>query len=142
MDLSQLIRIASLAVTAVIAVSFGLFVWDELDTASKQQLQLSTPSGVVQTTSRDAHGRLVKAEESKFRTRLDQVNDTLTSPGESIGNKVGDGNPWTMRGLALIFGLLVFLVLPRLLADWLERGAPATTARGPGRRPGYTGSSR
>lgn len=124
-SLAGLIRIASLALTAVIVVSFGLFVWDELDTASRTQLQMASPSGVVAVNGRDAHGRLTKPDQSKFRTKLDQVNDTLTSPGEEIGDKIGDGNPWTMRGFALIFGLLIFLVGPRMLADWTERGTPA-----------------
>lgn len=115
-----LIRIASLVLTAIVAVSFGMFVWDELGSASKSQANLASPTGQQVIIARDSHGRLLPEENGKIRAKVDQANDAITSPGESIGNKLGDNNSWTMRGFAFIFGLLVFLVGLRLLATWVE----------------------
>lgn len=121
-----LIRIASILLTALVAVSFGLFVWDELGSASKNQVNIASSANAAVVTTRDAHGRIQADENSKIRIKLDEANDAITSPGESIGKKVGNGNPWSMRGLAFIFGMLVFLVGLRLLASWVElHGDPA-----------------
>lgn len=137
-----LIRIASIVLTAVVAVSFGMFVWDELGSASKNQANLASPTGQQVIIARDIHGRLLSEENGKVRVKLDQANDSLTSPGEAIGKKVGNGNSWTMRGFAFIFGMLVFLVGLRLLASWVEmHGSPGgRTQQGP--QQGYTAGTR
>lgn len=136
-----LIRIASIVLTAIVAVSFGMFVWDELGSASKNQANFATGSEQIVTT-RDSHGRLLTEENSKIRVKLDQANDAITSPGESIGKKSGSGNAWSMRGLAFLFGMLIFLVGLRLLATWVEMhgGAGGRTQQPP--QQGYTAGYR
>jgi hypothetical protein len=144
MNVSGLIRLISILLTAIVAVSFGLFVWDELGSASKQQTQLAAASGGPQIVSvRDAHGRLAVDENDKLRTNLDKANDTITSAGESVGKKLGNNNPWAVRGAAFIFGILVCLLGLRLLAIWIEKSGPASGAVAP-RNPqdGYTAGSR
>jgi hypothetical protein len=101
-------------------VSFGLFFWDELGTASDQQTQLAANGSSVGVT-RDAHGRVTTVTPTAPRTRLDQINDTLTSPGEGVAKHITPTpSPWALRGLALVFGLLVFGVGLRLLAGFIE----------------------
>lgn len=136
-----LIRIASLVLTAIVAVSFGMFVWDELGSASKNQANLAAPSGQQVIIARDIHGRLLSEENGKIRIKVDQANDALTSPGESIGKKVGNGNSWTMRGFAFIFGLAIFLVGLRLLASWVEMGG-STRQQPHNPQQGFTAGSR
>jgi hypothetical protein len=136
------IRVLSLVLTAIVVVSFGMFVWDELGTASKSQAQLATASGIQSGYTRDVHGRIVVAAPSKIREKIDKANDTITSPGESIGKKVGQGNEWAMRGLAFIFGIALFLIGLRMLASWMELdGSPSgqVVQRGRG---SYTAGSR
>lgn len=142
-NVAGLIRIASLVLTAVVAISFGLFVWDELGSASKSQVNLASPSQAVTVSPRDAHGRLLSSENSKIRIKLDQANDSITSPGESIGKKIGNNNPWTMRGLAFLFGMAIFLVGLRLLASWVEMhsGTPRPNYQH-NTQQGYTAGSR
>ncbi|MGK2877877.1 MAG: hypothetical protein ACSLFF_04810 [Solirubrobacterales bacterium] len=143
MNVSGLIRVASILLTAIVAVSFGLFVWDELGSASKNQTQVAAGGSQQVAMMRDTHGRVTSDENSKLRVNLDKANDTLTSPGESIGKKFGDSHPWTMRGAAFFFGMLVFLLGLRLLASWIEMGGART---GPATRQdpqgGYTAGSR
>lgn len=115
------IRIISILLTALICVSFLLFVWDEMDSTSKTQLQRATIDAEVTVNARDAHGRISKPEQDIWRTKLDSAADNLVSPGERLGKNVGSDNPWAIRILALIFGLLVFFVGPRMLADWIEQ---------------------
>lgn len=143
MTVSDLIRIVSILLTAVVVVSFGLFVWDELGSASKRQAAQATPGGQSVANVRDSHGRLAASENGKFRTNLDKVNDAITSPGESVGRKIGNDEPWAMRGLAFIFGLLVFLVGLRLLGSWIElRGPPSSSAPPQGRGGPFISGSR
>lgn len=143
MNVSGLLRIASILLSAIVAVSFGLFVWDELGSASKQQAQLAISGGTQVAVVRDTHGRLTADENGKLRVNLDKANDAITSPGESIGKKVGDSNAWAMRGAAFVFGMLVFLIGLRALAAWIEMSGPASSV-GPQRGPqdGFTAGSR
>lgn len=123
-SLSDLIRVVSIALTAVVAISFAVFVWDEAGTASKNQALLATPEGTHMEIRRDEHGRLITGETSREREWLDRVNDTITAPGESLGRNFSDDNPWAMRGAAFVFGLLVFLLGLRLLANWMGMQGP------------------
>jgi hypothetical protein len=143
MNVSGLIRVVSILLTAIIAISFGLFVWDELGSASKNQAQLASKEGTQVAIVRDEHGRLTADENGKIRVNVDKANDVLTSPGESIGKNLGDGNAWAMRGLAFFFGLLVFLLGLRAIAAWIEMSGPAAQSgaqRGP--QDGFTAGSR
>jgi predicted PurR-regulated permease PerM len=137
------IRLLSLVLTAIVAISFILFVWDELGSASKNQSELASKSGETVALTRDQHGRLAATENTKLRIDIDKINDAVTSPGESIGKKVGNGNEWAMRGLAFLFGIALFLIGLRMLASWLElNGNPAAkvTPRNP--QDAYTSGSR
>lgn len=143
MNVSGLLRIASILLSAIVAISFGLFVWDELGSASKQQAELATSGPVAATMTRDPHGRLTSDENGKLRVNLDKANDAITSPGESIGKNVGDGNAWAMRGAAFFFGMLVFLLGLRAIAAWIEMKGPVSQTgaqRGP--QDGFTAGSR
>jgi predicted PurR-regulated permease PerM len=137
------IRLLSIVLTAIVAISFTLFVWDELGSASKNQAQLASKNGEQIALTRDLHGRLLASENSKLRVNIDKANDAITSPGEQIGKKVGNTNEWALRGLAFLFGIIVFLIGLRLLASWLEmNGSPSgqVTARNP--QDAYTSGSR
>ncbi|MGH2960518.1 MAG: hypothetical protein ACRDKE_12995 [Solirubrobacterales bacterium] len=143
MNVSGLLRVVSILLSAIVAVSFGLFVWDELGSASKQQAQLASTGGVQAAAARDLHGRFTSDENGKLRVNLDKANDAITSPGESIGKKLGDSNPWAMRGMAFLFGMLVFLLGLRLIAAWIEMSGPANQAGvQSGRQDGFTAGSR
>ena len=143
MNVSGLIRIVSILLTAVVVVSFGMFAWDELGSASKSQAALAGPGGQAVVSARDMHGRLAASENGKARVNIDKVNDAITSPGESIGRKTGNGNIWAMRGLAFIFGMLVFLIGLRLLASYVEMSGPTSNKISTQGRGGeYTAGSR
>lgn len=120
MTIPGLIRALSLLLTAVITISFVSFVWDEAGAASQNQLLISRPDGAPNPYTRDAHGRMLGGEHSKTRLKIDDVADKLTSPAESLGDSLSDGNEWAMRGLAFIFGIAVFLFGLRALANWVE----------------------
>ena len=79
---------------------------------------------------------------SQFRVKLDQVNDTITSPGEELGKRVSAShNEWVMRTLAFVFGILVFTFGLQYLSRWLETSGSTTyTPRDP--NAGFTAGSR
>lgn len=105
--------------TAIVVISFVSFVWDEAGTASDNQLRISRPDGTAAPIVRDPHGRMQGLKHSKMRLKIDEASDSVTSPGETLGSSLG-GNPWALRGLAFVFGILVFFVGLRLLATWIE----------------------
>lgn len=138
--LPSLIRWLSALLCAVFALSFGLFVWDELGHASKSQTATAV-SGTPVTITRDAHGRIVGAAPAGWRVQLDRVNDRLTGPGEAVASHISAApSPWAMRGFALVFGVLVFGFAMRMGASWLQssslgrRPVEQTTGFTPGYR--------
>jgi predicted PurR-regulated permease PerM len=137
MNISGLIRAVSIILTAIVVVSFGMFVWDELGSASKQQGDIAlsdkdNPQFAAKV--RDAHGRANVEQNSKLRVNIDKANDAITSPGEAIGKNASNSNDWAMRLAAFVFGILVFLIGLRLLASWIELSGPTSgkvVQRGP-----------
>lgn len=128
MSIPGLLRGLSLLLTAVVVISFVSFVWDEAGTASTNQLLISRPGGEPAAYTRDEHGRMNGLKHSQMREKIDEVNDTITSPGEGLGQSVGGTNEWAMRGVAFLFGFLVFFVGLRVLANWIEMsGRPEET---------------
>ncbi len=120
MKLPSLIRWISAVACAVFALSFGVFVWDELGAASDGQK--AKISGTPTTIARDAHGRMISDGTARWRLELDRFNDALTAPGERVAHQVATvPSPWTIRGFALIFGVIVFGFGLRFGANWLER---------------------
>lgn len=139
MKLPSLIRWISALLCAVFALSFGLFVWDELGHASKSQTAVAV-SGTPVTVTRDSHGRIVSAAPAKWRVQVDRVNDRLTGPGEDVASHLSASpSPWAIRGFALVFGVLVFGFAMRMGASWLESSSfgRKPTEHTTGFTPGY-----
>ncbi|MGB0872155.1 MAG: hypothetical protein ACPHCI_06885 [Solirubrobacterales bacterium] len=128
MKLPSLIRWISAVACAVFAISFGVFVWDELGAASDGQK--AKISGTPTTITRDTHGRMVSdVPAPRWRFELDRFNDMLTAPGESVARQAATvPSPWTIRGFALIFGVIVFGFGLRFGANWLERAGSGRRA--------------
>lgn len=134
------IRIVSKAICLVLVVSFGMFVADELNTSSSQQLAVANSTATV-TVTRDAHGREVKPNRSQLRTKIDSVNDSLTVYAEPL---VAGQDPWIMRTVLFLLGMLLFGLGGHFLANWLalSRGqrivpAPVDIELRPRYTPGY-----
>lgn len=130
MNAAGLIRIISTLLTVLVLVSYALFMYDELGSASKNQSSIAA-NGAVITVTRDQHGRMTGPDTSTPRIKIDQANDIVTSPGESLGRSVGKSNEWIMRTFAMLFGLLVFGVGGRLLAAYIEKSGFANRDNGP-----------
>lgn len=135
--LPELIRWASIVLCAAFALSFTLFAWDELGSASAEQSS-SAAGDRVKTVERDAHGRPIAEVPAKWRYELDRFSDRLTAPGESAARHLSaNPSPWALRGLSLVFGILVFGIALRFVASWLIGTSPARQRRG-GSTGGFT----
>jgi hypothetical protein len=118
MSVAGLIRIISLAFCAVVFASFVLFAVDELGQASADA-SAAAPAAVA----RDAHGRMVQSNPI-WRVKIDEAADAITSPGENVAAQLSPTpSPWSQRGFALIFGMVVFGLGLRLLASYYEKSA-------------------
>lgn len=128
MTIPGLIRFISYLLSALVLVSFVSFIWDEGDRASNNQIQIAADNQPLAPDTRDEHGRLTSHKRSSLRENVDTIADAATSPGESLGAALG-GNPWALRGLAFIFGILVYLVALQALANWLEKSNVSSANR-------------
>lgn len=115
--ISSVIRIVSNALCVLLIASFAMFVVDEMTTASSQQLAVANGTAKAQVV-RDVHGREFNLKRSELRTKIDIANDTVLAPAETL---VADQNPWVMRGVPFLLGLLLFGLGGHLLASWLAK---------------------
>lgn len=138
--ISSAIRIVSKALCLVLVVSFGMFVADELSATTSQQLAASNSTAPA-PIARDINGREVKADRSQLRLKIDGVNDSLTASAEPL---VSGQDPWIMRTVLFLLGMLVFGLGGHFLANWLALShgrrvvpAPVDTELRPRYTPGY-----
>jgi hypothetical protein len=118
--MSSAIRLISKVICLVLVLSFGMFVIDELTTASANQTAIATNDEAIAIT-RDSHNREVNPEQTRIRAELDRVNDSLTSPAEKlVTGTSGTTSPWVQRGVPFILGLLLFGLALHALAKWLD----------------------
>lgn len=113
--ISSAIRIVSKAICLVLVVSFGMFITDELSAASSERIA-ATDATAAPPVARDVHGREVKADRSALRTKIDSVNDSLTGSVEPL---VSGQDPWIMRTVPFLLGMLLFGLGGHILASWL-----------------------
>jgi hypothetical protein len=94
---ARTLRVASIVVCAIAALSFLLFALNQTSTASGQQ-QEALASKPTQTESKPA-----PAKESSFHSTIDEIADETSSPVAGLSS-----SGWAEHGLRLIFVLLVF----------------------------------
>jgi hypothetical protein len=96
--LSKTLRVASLALCLLVALSFLLFAVNQTSTASgHQQAELAGGSAVAQ--SQGGH----HAQERGLHRSIDEAAEAVTSPVSGLSSSA-----WAEHGLRLIFALLVF----------------------------------
>ena len=130
-------RIASLACSAILLVSFALFVVDQATHGSKQTVAtLASEDGAPSTTQSDgtAANNIDQANPSpsterqrekrhgKVREAIDDADDALLSPFAGLVSS--SSSIWAQRGVPTLIALLVFGVGLRFVAEWTRRGRP------------------
>lgn len=104
-SVSKLLRLASVSICLIVAVSFLLFAVNQTSTASSQQQEILNPKTPTAQSpaSSSATGSPAVNKESGFRKDLDEVTEALTSPIAGVSS-----SEWTDRALQLLFALLVY----------------------------------
>jgi hypothetical protein len=101
--LSVGLRIVSVAICALIVISFVMFASDDINAASKQQVALlnsedtGAPTAAQQNARDNAHGSVGGA--------IDDASQALLSPFAGV---VSSSNRWVQRGVPLVIGLLLY----------------------------------
>jgi hypothetical protein len=106
---SKLIRLASVVICLIAAVSFLLFAIDQTSTASGHQQEEVTGQPVNPTTTSGsaAGGQTAGTSASKendVRKVLDEATEDFAAPVSGLTSS----SEWGSRGLRLIFVLLVY----------------------------------
>ena len=96
--LSKTLRLASIALCLLVALSFLLFAVNQTSTASGHQ-QAELGGGPALTQSQSGH----HPRESGLRRSIDEAAEAVTSPVSGLSSSA-----WGEHGLRLIFALLVF----------------------------------
>ncbi|HXD54581.1 MAG TPA: hypothetical protein VN618_07490 [Solirubrobacteraceae bacterium] len=100
--ISKLLRLASVSICLIVAVSFLLFALNQTSTASGQQQEILNPkTPAVQGPAGSATG--AAPAPNGFRQGVDEVAEALTSPVAGVSS-----SEWTDRTLRLLFALLVY----------------------------------
>jgi hypothetical protein len=122
--MGTIIRTLAIAASAVVALSFAMFAWDEVDRGSKvQQRELGEGTGnrveiaIDPAPSADQEA-LRERSHSSVREAIDDVNDVLLQPFTGL---VDSPNNWVIRGVPTLLGLLVYGLGLGLLANFLPK---------------------
>jgi hypothetical protein len=95
--LSKTLRVASIALCLLVAVSFLLFAVNQTSTASgHQQAELAGASALTQNQG-------THTQEKGIHRTIDEAAEAVTSPVSGLSSSA-----WGEHGLRLIFALLVF----------------------------------
>ena len=99
--IGKLLRIASVAICALVAVSFLIFAADQTKSASaSQQAELRTGPEVA------AAGPGAKSHENGFHKAIDDAASTFTSPFAGIVSAAQ--SEWANQAVKLLLALLVY----------------------------------
>jgi hypothetical protein len=128
--MGTIVRTLAIAASAILAISFLMFAWDEVDRGSKEQQQavgLGTGNRVeisidpAPTAEQEA---LREQSHSAVREAIDDADDVLLQPFAGL---VESDSNWVIRGVPTLIGLLVYGVGLGLLANFLPRSRDPST---------------
>jgi hypothetical protein len=130
--IASLLRLASIACSLILVVSFVLFATDQARSGEKQQVAKLAGGGTAGDSSSDARNNINQANPSAATERLrekrhgsvreaiDDANDVLVSPFTGI---VSDSSSiWVQRAVPGLIALLVFGLALRFLASFVSTG--------------------
>jgi hypothetical protein len=111
--IKRLLLLASTVCTLIVLISFALFAVEEANAGSTSQqnkvdaVSLPDPSAKTERAREKRH--------SKVREVLDDADDALTSPFDTVTNS---SNIWIRRGVPTALAFLLYFVLLRVLAGY------------------------
>lgn len=108
--LASALRIASIAATAILVLSFAMFAIDESKAGSERLVAdeaESAPSPEGERAREEAHG--------DARELIDDADDLLVKPFSGV---VDSADVWVRRGVPTLLALLVWGLGLRLLAGY------------------------
>jgi hypothetical protein len=100
-SLNRALRLSSFVICLIVAVSFLLFVVNQTNTASNHQQEIVSGNAAPgsATTTKPSHiGSVHKT--------IDEASNTLTSPFSGV--TAGSTSQWAIRGVNLLFALVVY----------------------------------
>jgi len=126
--MASLVRLAAVAASAVIAVSFLCFAVVELRDSSENQIQKvdgkpaskRLETDVQRPNPTPAVERVRETNHSSLREKIDDANDVLVSPFTGFSNFQ---SAWGERFLALVLGLLLYGGGGLMLANFFPKPA-------------------
>jgi hypothetical protein len=97
--LARLIRLASVAICLIVAVSFGIFAFDEARNASMRQREelVGEPRAQLAATT---------TRQSWLHRDIDRVSSAVTSPFSGVAGETS--SEWAVRGVKVLLAFLVY----------------------------------
>jgi hypothetical protein len=122
--MGSIIRLAAIAMSGIILLSFAFFAVDEMDRGSKRQQQAlgnelagnaEDPAPIAPSDSDEAAR---EASHSSFRELIDDGNDMLLGP---FADLVDSKDTWVRHGVPAVLGLLLYGLGLGMLANMLPK---------------------
>jgi hypothetical protein len=111
----SLLRWFSTIACLILIVSFGLFVIDQAEAGSQDQV--NKVEGIAKPAPTEQTERRREEEHGDLREGIDDVTDVLLQPFAGV---INSGSVWATRGVATLLGLLVYGLLARLLIAYMR----------------------
>jgi hypothetical protein len=105
-SIAGLLRLASLVICLTVIASFGIFAFDQTDSAStRQQEELGAAPPRATTTSGAPGSPTTPPHKSTLHSAIDTASNDLTSPFSGIS---AGSSEWATRALNLLLALVVY----------------------------------
>jgi hypothetical protein len=128
--MGAIVRTLAIAASVIVALSFVMFAWDEVDRGSKvTQRELGEGTGnrveiAIDPAPTSDQEALREQSHSSVREAIDDANDVLLQPFTGLVNSPSN---WVIRGVPTLLGLLVYGIGLGLLANFLPKSRDAAS---------------
>ena len=109
-----ILRWFSTIACVILIISFALFVIEQADAGSQDQV--NKVEGIAKPAPTEQTERQREQEHGDLREAIDDASDVLLQPFAGV---VESGSVWATRGVATLIALLVYGLLARLLIGYL-----------------------
>ena len=114
--IKRILLFASTVCTLIIVASFALFAIEKANASSNSQQEKIVSIDQPNPTPQQERARAKK--HTKIRELIDDANDALTKPFDSV---TSSNNIWVERGVPALLAFLLYFVVLRVFAGYAIR---------------------
>lgn len=121
--IQALLRYTSIAVSAIVVLSFAMFATDQSQASSAKEVQtLGSETGTTTSPQQQQPAPAPAKQHGQPRKAIDDADQQILKPFNGVVS--GSQSEWVKKGVPSLLALVVFGFLLNLIAGYLPKPAP------------------